>query len=168
MHDKISELQDVTAELIFVPEKEHQKLKAQFWARFSASPFADMDNVTLSQVLEKVQDARLRKWWSVTGFKEWFTNRDEHRERLEYLFDLGMSRAESILMQDDPKSAGAQVNLIKLIGELTGRISGRGSKDEKFSEAKINNMSEADIQKFLEKKGVLIAPKKLPAEKFEG
>lgn len=165
------DLPALVGDLVFFPEKDHQRLKAQFWARFESSPFADAASISLSTVQEKVSDPRLRNYWALPGFKEWFLNKDEARERLEYLFSKALDAAEVVLEDLDPKSFSAKVNLIKLLAELTGRLQTRGGgKDEKFSDSAINDMSEAELKKWLNRKGVTVSAEykvKPTVEKFE-
>lgn len=152
-------------DLLFQPSPMHQTLKAQFWARFEPSPLADEHGITLPLVQSLVNDSRLKRYWSMPGFREWFTNKDENRERLEYLWMVGLDTAEQLL-RDPLVQSGPKVNLIKLIAEVSGRLV-RNAPVEKFSDAAIDKMSETELRAFLEKKGVSPKPSKRSAKVLE-
>lgn len=145
-------------ELSFQPAPLHQQMKAQFWSRYVPNPFESRENISLASVQEVVSDARLRRYWHVPGFKEWFINQDEGKERLEYLWMVGLDTAEQIL-RDPAVNAGAKTNMLKLLAEVTGRLVRGSNKDEKFSDAAVNSMSKDELEKWLKNRGVQVEAK---------
>lgn len=154
-HADLPKISKIADEIIFQPSPLQQTLKAQFWARASSNPFIDKTNLTLADVQEHVPDPKLKKYWSVPGFKEWFSNQDENRERLDYLWMVGLDAAEMIL-RDPAAQASAKVNLIKTLAEIQGLVSRGKNKEEKFSDETVNKMSEAELKEWLKKKGVSV------------
>jgi hypothetical protein len=140
---------------LFIPSPFQQNLKAQFWARAGNHPFLEPDNITIAFVQKFLKDARIPKYWQTPGFKEWFTNQDENRERIEYLWSAGLDAAEQIL-RDPAAPAAAKVNLIKTLAEMQGHIARGKGKDEKFSDEQVNKMSEKELKEWLHKKGVTV------------
>jgi hypothetical protein len=143
----------LAAKILFEPSSPQAKVKARFWTRFQAGPLADPSKVSLIDALETTGTPQLQKWWGLEGFREWFLNKDEERERLKYLFNKGLDTIEQIL--DNPEAnANAKVNLIKMLAEVSGYL---GKKPvEKFADEEVNRMSESQLTEFLEKKGVRI------------
>ncbi len=151
--EKISPQQtkSLSEKVIFEPTSSQAKLKARFWTRFQPGPLVSPSNITMTTALEVTGSAQMRKWWHEPGFVEWFTNREEERERLKYLFHKGLNTIENIL--DNPEAnANAKANIIKMLAEMNGYL---GKKPvEKFADEDINKMSEAQLKAFLEKHGV--------------
>lgn len=145
-------------QILFQPSPLQQTLKAQFWARFQPGPFDDKQNITLPTIQEVVTDPRIRKYWALPGFKEWFSNQDENRERLEYLWMVGLDTAEGIL-RDPAAQPNAKVQLLKLLAEVTGRLTKGGKTEDRFSDDAVNKMSETELKDWLKKKGVTVSAK---------
>lgn len=151
-----AELSSAADDILFQPSPLHQTLKAQFWARFTPSPIDDSANLTLASVLHHVGDSRLKRYWALPGFREWFTNRDENRERVEYLWMVGLDTAESIL-RDGQANPAAKVQLLKLLAEVTGRVTRGSQKEEKFSDETVNRMDEKELRGWLKKRGITMS-----------
>jgi uncharacterized protein with HEPN domain len=112
----------------------------------------------LQHALQVTGASSLKEWWGEAGFKEWFLNREEGREKLEYLFMRALDAAEDIL--NDPNAqASARVNMIKVIGELANKFPSK--YQEKFSDEDINRMDEKQLRNYLEKRGVTIKEEKV-------
>lgn len=154
--DTLTPITDILAaaaeDLGFQPEPDHRRVKAAFWAKFYEDPKMDRDRVTLAAVQQYLPDYRLRKWWSMPGFKEWFTNKDEWRQKQEYLVMLAQDEAERILL-DRNANANAKVGLIKFLVESIGRASPK-MKEVKMLDDAIHKMTPEQLEEFV-KKGVL-------------
>jgi hypothetical protein len=146
---------EVVDDHLFLPSPFQQNLKAQFWSRAGNHPFLEPENIGVAFVRKFVKDARLERYWKEPGFKEWFTNQDENRERLEYLWSAGLDAAEAIL-RDPAQPAAAKVNLIKILAEMQGHVSRGKNGQEKFSDEAVNKMSEKELKEWLQKKGVTV------------
>lgn len=119
---------------------------------------ADSRNVSLAQALEVTQAPQLRKWWAEDGFQDWFLNREEAKERLQYLFQKGLDAAENIL--DNPEAnANAKANILKLLAEMTGHLTKKPV--DRFADEQVNKMSEEQLKAYLEKKGVTFTQEKI-------
>ncbi len=140
---------------LFIPTPFQQQLKAQFWARAGNHPFLVPGNITLAFVEKYIRDKRIKTYWPLPGFSEWFTNQDENKERIDYLWIASLDAAEQIL-RDPAAPAAAKVNLIKTLAEMQGHLSRGKGKEEKFSDETVNKMSEAELKEWLNKKGVTV------------
>lgn len=142
-------LEMVTSELTYLPSPEQRKAKSAFWARFNDNPICEPSEISLAIALRFVADSRLSKWWGQEGFRAWFSNQDEFRQRMEYLSNLALDRLEGIIA--DPKAnASAQVNAIKLIMEVTRKMPPKFSK-EIYVDEKIGQMDRKQLEEYIRK-----------------
>lgn len=141
----------VTSELTFLPSQEQQKAKSAFWSRFNENPLCDPSQVSLSIALQFVNDSRLTRWWSLMGFREWFCNHNEFRDRLEYLSHKILDSLERIIEAPfSEANAGAKVNAAKLIMEAAKKMPSKQSK-EVFMDERVSQMDKKQLQEFIRK-----------------
>lgn len=164
-----SPLAQLAEELLFTPNRAQRAIKARFWTLLAGS-FSSRNphEMTQMEIARTVRDNRVLNWFLIPGFQDWFMNSTEHIERLEYLFDLALSAAEDILLSDDPKTASAKVNMIRVVAELAKKMPQRGV--EQFQDEKISKMSKAELEAFLDSQGVKVRHEtvlSVPATRFE-
>lgn len=154
---KASSLVDLAEETgaLFQPTKAQRALKARFWTIVSNSLMSTSPHqMSQMEISKTVRDSRIMNWWNLPGFQDWFLNNTEHIERLEYLFDLALTTAEEVLLSDDPKSANAKVNMVKIIAELARKMPSKGG--DKFQDEAIGKMSPEELRSYLSQHGVSI------------
>ena len=134
-----------------VPQK---KAKASFWVAYSDNPLTPVDDMTTAEIARYIPGTSVDKWMHISGFRDWFFNKNEHRQRLEYLYNLALDSAESILLDDDPKTASARVNVIKVIAELANKYPRQNESSNRYLDSTIASMDRAELEMFLEKQGV--------------
>ncbi len=150
----------VASELTYMPSPEQRKAKSAFWARFNDNPICDPQDISLAIALQFANDERLSRWWSQSGFKEWFRNRDEFRQRVEYLVHQALDSLEYVLV--DPKAqASAKVNAAKLLMEVARKMPQK-QVAEQYLDEKIGQMSKQQLQEYIRK-----STKLLPVETAE-
>ncbi len=155
---KSTSLVDLASKAIYTPTPRQRQVKARFWVRYVPSPLATLDSLSAATVQRITGTAGIKEWWSEPGFREWFLNREEAREKLEYLFMKALDAAEDIL--DDPNAqASAKVNMIKVLGELANKFPSKWQ--EKYSDEDINRMDEKQLKHYLEQRGVSISEEKV-------
>lgn len=143
---------------LFAPTNNMIKIKSKFWSKYNPGPFSSPDNLTMAQALKVTDSPSLERWWSEPGFVEWFTNREEEREKIKYLLNKALDSLESVL--DDPTTnPNAKVNATKVLLETAGYLTKKPV--EKFADDQINKMSEQQLMAFLEQKGVKITQEKV-------
>jgi hypothetical protein len=138
--------------VIFSPTAMHRKWKIKFWSRFVPNPLTDVNNITIYDIDEIIRDSRISKYWGNQGFKDWFLNTDENREKLEYLFQVSLEVAEEILF-DPEANTSAKVNMVKVLAELANKFPSKNAT-ERFVDDEINKMSESQLKAYLERRGV--------------
>lgn len=145
------------AELVYIPTERERRYKAQFWARTQDNPLFASGDLTLAAVRQVLDTEALNASWNQPGFQAWFSNRQEFRERIEYLADLALDQMEQILVNQDPKAQSARVNTIKIIAELASKFPRQappaGSAPSGLAAA-IGGMDKAQLELLLEKNGV--------------
>lgn len=157
----------LSEEVLHQPTDKEKRLKASFWKRIANQPLFDIQNLSYEQVRSIIGTDALKASWSQPGFKAWFCNREEYRERLEYLFELAMDAAEDILKNVDPKAQSARVNMVKTISELAGKLQ-KGNATQNATaliNGTIGQMDKAQLELYLQKNGVNLH---LSAQKNEG
>lgn len=131
------------AEIVWLPTPGQRACKAKFWKR--ADYLNIDDKVTLAQAVQVTNNSSLNTWWGIEGFKEWFLNKEEAAERIEYLYMLWMDKAEELLLNPE-----ANHNAIVQIGKIIAQLSGRDNQ-EKYLDESIQKMSKHQLQSFINK-----------------
>jgi hypothetical protein len=142
-------------DLVFAPTDEMREVKAAFWAKIEDKPHVNVDELTLVAVQYEVPDSRLREWWHLDGFKEWFANKDEVRQRMEYLISLGLDAVQDLMQSRDSKVAGAQVKALEMLCRLTNREPAR-VKEIKFIDKEVQDMTQGELEEFIAKNAKLL------------
>ena len=140
--------------LIFIPTPSQRQVKARLLVRLSDNPLLEHSSLSLSESQSITGSSQIKDWWGRPGFKEWFLDQNEYRQRLEYLFALALDAAEEILLSTDPKSQGARVSMIKLLAELANKIPKENAA--KYLDESISKMDRGQLESFLEKSGITI------------
>lgn len=153
------QLEIVASELTYIPSPEQRKTKSAFWTRFNDNPLCEPQDISLAVAIQFVSDERLTKWWPQTGFKEWFRNRDEFRQRIEYLVHQALDSLEYVLA--DPKAqASAKVNAAKLLMEVARKMPSKQDSAGQYLDEKISTMTKAELEAYVRSR----APKLIKPE----
>jgi hypothetical protein len=152
------QLEIVASELTYIPSPEQRKTKAAFWAKYNDNPIVEPQDITLPIILQFVSDERVTKWWPQSGFKEWFRNKDEFRQRIEYLVHQALDSIEYVL--SDPKAqASAKVNAAKLLMEVARKMPPKNVA-EQYLDEKIASMSRKELEEYVRSKTPKLIPTK--------
>jgi hypothetical protein len=149
----------------FVPTDEMRRLKSAFWSKYTdrpdlqvsppTTPEGEVDSraiVGLQRAIPGLETIPT-KWWDNSKFVTWFNNRDEFKQRLDYLAQLALDSAEEILRnQDAPPQA--RVAMAKLVLEATGKA----KSEERFLDQRISEMDKAELEKFIAAQMKLVTP----------
>lgn len=145
----------VVDDLLFCPSPDQRQVKAAFWAKYQQAPLLDIDKITAAFVQKLIPDSRLPRWWSMYGFKEWFLNEDEFRQRLEYIAHLGLDALEAILTDPDANH-NARVNAAKLAFEAASKMPQKYQKSL-YLDDHIQKMDQAQLEQFIRQKSLGLA-----------
>lgn len=137
-----------STDLTFAPTPDMRRAKAAFWHRFADAPTSlSSDPVTLASAQQFGADKRLSKWWTLPGFAEWFQNREEFRERLEYLADIALDSLEQVLTDPD-SNPSAKVASAKLVLEAASKMP---KKDAEAPASRLETMSRGELEDYVRK-----------------
>lgn len=143
---------------IFSPSVSMKKVKARFWLRYQPGPFTSPSSINAAEIARLTGSTGIKDWWGKPGFKDWFLNKDEQKEKLHYLFDKSLASLEQILDNPDA-NPGAKINAIKMLAEMTGHL---GKKPEqKFADESIEQMSESQLLEFIKKNSIKLVEEKI-------
>lgn len=146
LKSKIELARDVVA---FKPNRDQRRAKSNFWSHFVEKDSMPPDTVELAAALRYGADRRISDWWDLDSFQDWFTNKDEFRQRVEFLADLALDHVESILY-DEKAKAGEKIAAIKLIMEVGSKMSKKSNKEEYLDE-KIAAMDKKQLEDYIKK-----------------
>jgi hypothetical protein len=153
-------------ESLYKPTDQDRRLKIEFQLLTEGNAMLDVRNLPIGEA-ERILKKKLPNK-DKPGFAAWFLNKDENRQRIEYLWQLSLAAAEDILLNTDPKAQSARVNLIKAMADIAGKLPGRQSSGGDLSPQKlfkgIENMDKAQLELLLEKNGASV---RLSANKEE-
>ena len=136
-----------STDLTFAPTPDMRRAKAAFWHRVADAPLFDGGPITLAAAQQFGTDKRLSKWWTLPGFAEWFQNREEFRERLEYLADIALDSLEQVLTDPDANPS-AKVASAKLVLEAASKMP---KKEAESPSTKLEAMSRTELEDYVRK-----------------
>ena len=136
-----------STDLTFAPTPDMRRAKAAFWHRVADAPLFDGGPVTLAVAQQFGADKRLSKWWTLPGFVEWFQNREEFRERLEYLADIALDSLEQVLTDPD-SNPSAKVASAKLVLEAASKMP---KKEADTPASRLETMSRTELEDYVRK-----------------
>ena len=137
----------------FEPTPAMSKAKSTFWSNASHLDKDAVVNFTLAMQL--CGTATLKNWWSLPGFQEWFSGRNEWNNRVQYLAMCGLDVAEQLL-HDRRTTPASKVQLIKLFAELADKVPSK-AKEIRYVDAGIANMDAKQLDDYISKNTKLIA-----------
>lgn len=152
-------------EVVFAPTPEMRRAKAAFWASLEGTPSGDLaDTMTLAAATSLGADKKLSRWWNIPGFSEWWQNKEEFKQRLEYMAQLALDALEGVLT--DPNSnPTARVNSAKLVLEAANKMPKRQAEDS--VEQKLAGMSRNELEEYVRTRMKYLTPS-VSFDKVEG
>lgn len=135
-------------DITFLPSPEQRKAKAAFWAAYTDNPVLDLETISSEEARRYAADTRVYKWWPIPGFRDWFLNKDEFRQRLEYLANIALDAAEEILLNPTAHPS-ARTNMAKLVIEAAGRMPNKFAKEPKFADEIISRMTRRELEEYI-------------------
>lgn len=133
--------QVIACDLTYIPSDDERRVKASFWKRFTDTPICNPNAITLAAAQSLLNDSRLDRWWSKPGFKEWFANQEEWRERAEYIAQLALGVFENLLTDPATQAAtkyAAARDALKLTGKF--QPTGDGKSTDEMTPAELRHL----------------------------
>jgi len=137
---------EAIADDVFIPKARQRRIKAKFWASWREGP--SKGEPTLSAAIEVTKCSTIETWAQEPGFTNWFMNDQDHQQRLEYLFDMGLDMLEDT-MQTAEKAAD-RLKAFEYVAKLAHKLT-KQETEIKYLDKEIQTMSEAEIEKLIKK-----------------
>lgn len=101
----------------FRPSEAQRRAKAALMAALTDSNNALLDPraITLGTAIRLTNVQTLNTWWNQPGFKDWFLNKEETKQKIKYLTDKALEAAIQVLDDPDPRTASSKVNILKIL-----------------------------------------------------
>src|SRR5574343_710202 len=118
-----AKLAELMTEGSFIPTPDQRRVKAVLWTALTDNPAYDSTRITRDLAVQITGEAKVGRWWDKeVGFRDWLQNKDEFRQRVEYLTQMALDTLEGVLASQDAKTASARVNAAKLLLEVANKM----------------------------------------------
>jgi hypothetical protein len=155
--DTISKLLEDRSESSFSPTEPQRKAKASFWSSFGPEAVVTPgDTPSLALAAQFGSDSRIRIWWDQPGFQEWFWNKSEFSQRLEYMAQVALDELH-VLMTSKAVAPSARVAAIKIVLEASKKLN-KSDAPQEFADDKIAQMTKAQLEEYINKSLKLVQP----------
>jgi hypothetical protein len=152
-------------DVVFAPTPEMRRAKAAFWASLDGTPDGDLaENMTLAAATQMGGDRKLSRWWSMPGFSDWWQNKEEFKQRMEYLAQLALDTLEGVLSDPDANTT-AKVNSAKLVLEAANKMPKKQA--EESVDHKLAGMSRNELEDYVRSRMKYLTPS-VSFDKVEG
>lgn len=143
-----NQLGKATDVVSFSPTEPQRRAKSNFWSFFASGEALPPTNVDLATAVKYAGDKRISEWWSLEGFADWFSNKDEFRQRVEFLADLALDELYH-LIRDPDTQATAKVAAIRMIMDVGKKVSQKASTEESVAGEKIASMDKKQLEEYI-------------------
>jgi len=135
----------------FSPTEAQRRAKSNFWSFFASGEAFPPTSVDLATAVKYAGDKRVSEWWALEGFADWFSNKDEFRQRVEFLADLALDELYH-LIRDPETQATAKVAAIRMIMDVGKKVSQKASTEETVVGEKITKMNKEELEAYIRDK----------------
>lgn len=158
--DVVSKALEAGIDQLFKPTDAHKKAKSAFWYAV-AQGSVPQDNLEpdLSIALKFANDSRIRQYWDLPGFIDWFYNREDFRRNAEYLGALALDQLEPMLSSVTVDSK-TRLAAIKLALEVSGKL--QKAESEPVDE-QISKLTKEQLREFINKRAGLLTTDTQPS-----
>lgn len=145
LHSKLNKAADVVS---FSPTEAQRRAKSNFWSFFASGEALPPTIVDLAIATKYAGDKRIGEWWQLEGFAEWFANKDEFRQRVEFLADLALDELYQ-LIRNPGTQATAKVAAIRMIMDVGKKISQKTPTEDSLVGEKIASMDKKQLEDYI-------------------
>lgn len=148
LHASLSKAADVVS---FSPSEAQRRAKSNFWSYFASGEALPPTHVDLAIATKYAGDKRIGDWWQLEGFAEWFANKDEFRQRVEFLADLALDELYQ-LIRNPGTQATAKVAAIRMIMDVGKKVAQKAPNEESAAGEKIASMDKKQLEEYIKSK----------------
>lgn len=131
---------------VFIPNARQRRVKASFWASWNAGP--SKGKPTLAAAIEITKCPAIETWAKNPKFKEYFFNDQDHAQRLEYLFDLGLDTLEEVMTTAE--KASDRLKAVETVAKLAQKL-GRPEAEVKYLDKDVQSMDLNELENVIKK-----------------
>lgn len=133
----------------FVPNNEQKRARSNFWIAVGELGIDIPQQVGLPVVLQHAGDKRVAEWWVLPGFQDWFLNREDFRQRVDFLSSMALDELEKTL-QNPAASPKDKILVAKmLLDERNRRVAASDGADASLLGERLQKMSRAELDTYI-------------------
>ena len=138
----------------FRPTEAQRRAKAAFLAALTDPTCAifDVKSISAGQAATLCHNDSVHTWWKQPGFKAWFLNKDETRQKIKYLTDKALEAATQVLEDPDPRASGSKVAILKILLQY------EAAEIQTKTNTRFDSMDVMQLKAFLKQNAHLIRP----------
>jgi hypothetical protein len=145
LRQAVSRAVDVVA---FQPSDAQRRAKSNFWSFFAAGNALPPADVDLAMASKYAGDRRIEEWWKLEGFASWFSNKDEFRQKVEFMADVVLDEFFSMI-RNPGTQATAKVAAGKVILEAAKKLNQKAPSEDAQVSEKIAKMSKEELEAYI-------------------
>lgn len=132
----------------FQPSDAQRRAKSNFWSFFAAGNALPPTDVDLAMASKYAGDKRIEEWWKLDGFPSWFSNKDEFRQKVEFMADVVLDEFFSMI-RNPGTQATAKVAAGKVILEAAKKLNQKAPSEDAQVSEKIAKMSKEELEAYI-------------------
>lgn len=138
---------------VFQADRNQRRAKSNFWTHFGSANSGVPLQEDLATALRFGADKRISQWWDLPGFQDWFLNRDEFRQRLEFLSHLSLDVLEEIVTSKQSSNMDKLQALKMILAAQPKEVS-----EAEVADAVIAKMTKQQLQEYISRNIKLLPP----------
>jgi len=142
----MTDLRAVITQARFTPSQAQIRYRNEFWSKQAGELPAE---VNLEVAITLGASGRIKRWWDIPGFQEWFTSKDWNKHVSELLLTQAMDRLSEVLR--DSTDHGTLIAAAKEARTLHAQLTAPVKGEEKYADEEISIMSKEQLADFIKK-----------------
>lgn len=153
--NRIDRARDVS---VFRPDNAQKAARSRFWTHYIVTDTPTPQEVDLALATRLCGDSRISTWWDLPSFQDWFQNKEEFIQKVDYLAHEALDELGMIL--HNPEANGnTKMAAIRTALELSGKLGSGKSAVKSDDSDPINNMNKEQLEKYISQR-LSILPQK--------
>jgi hypothetical protein len=149
-------LDQVRDTVTFVPNNDQKRARSNFWITVGELGLDVGANSGVATALQHSGDRRVAEWWNLPGFSDWFLNREEFRQRVDFLASLALDELEVVLRTPGHKDKIVVAKM--LLEERNKRLAASEGATGADLGDKLSKMSRAELDAFIKARVAKLSP----------
>lgn len=134
----------------FAPTDAHRRAKSAFWAHFFQTGELPPEAIEAATAARYSGYNDVVEWYNLPGFREWFSNGEEFRQRIEYLSNSALDVLHEVLTNQAART-GDKLAAAKMAFEIASKFP-KSAPKEQFADEKIAEMDKKQLEEFISSK----------------